>query len=111
MSLSHTEPSAPTPAPIVVKLAGELDLASAGALTALNDAVISCSRGQVIVDLTNVTFLDSFVLNAFVSAHDEASTRGGSVTLRGGSEHVHRLLHICHLDRLLSPTDPHDPVA
>lgn len=107
MSLSHTE----TPDPVIDQLSGELDLSSTWALSALDEAVTDHPHTQVLVDLSNVTFLDSCALDAFARAHNQAIASGGSLTLHGATSSARKLLRICHLERMLPDPDPHDPAA
>ena len=73
-----------------VEVAGELDLDSAGLLTAMLDHVRSRRRagqhrGEVDVDLAGVTFADS---------HGIAPVLDGRTRVVGASEPVRRLLHL-----------------
>jgi anti-anti-sigma factor len=59
----------------IVAVSGEIDIASAPRLiTGLNDAVGSCET-PVIVDLTNVGFMDSTGLALLLNAHRRLSRR------------------------------------
>jgi anti-sigma B factor antagonist len=80
------------------KLSGELDMASAPALSdALGPIVDECRR--LTLDLEDLTFIDSSGIRAFV----ELSSRldgSGPLVLTNVSDGVHRLLEIVGLDTL-----------
>jgi anti-anti-sigma factor len=60
----------------VVAVSGEIDIASASRLiTGLNDAVGNCDV-PVIVDLTDVAFMDSTGLALLLNAHRRLARRG-----------------------------------
>lgn len=79
-------------------LAGEIDTYTAPELQlALADLPEHC-----IVDLAEVSFIDSSGLRVIVEAHSQRRERGGGMTLRAPSPSVERLLEIsgvaAHLD-------------
>jgi anti-anti-sigma factor len=80
------------------RLSGELDMASAPALSdALGPIVDECRR--LTLDLEDLTFIDSSGIRAFV----ELSSRldgSGPLVLTNVSDGVHRLLEIVGLDTL-----------
>lgn len=107
----HPEKAAPTwdPLWLVVALSGELDFGSTAALGVLDEAVRSHPGAHVLVDLSDVTFLDSAALMAFAVARSRAVAGGGVLSLHGASTFAQHLLHMWHLDTVWSaPTLPHD---
>lgn len=84
-----------------VRLAGELDLATAPeALRILLD-VAGRSR-QVVVDLAWVTFLDAFACGRLVEAHAAVSASGGRLVLQRPHPRVRRVLTLADLGGLVS---------
>ncbi|RYC03576.1 STAS domain-containing protein [Nocardioides zhouii] len=83
---------------VVVVLSGELDFGSANALEVLNEAVREHPGAHVLVDLSNVTFVDSSVLVAFATARSRAEAAGGRLGLYAASAFTRRLLEIWHLE-------------
>jgi len=82
---------------LVLSLAGELDLADAAALReALRDAV-ERSPKRLVVDLTEVTFVDSTVLGALVEARSKLG--GDAFALAAPGLEVRRALEVSGLDR------------
>ncbi len=75
------------PRPVVVTLAGELDMASAPLLTVLLDFALSACPGQVLVDIAGVTFIDSSGLKPLLEAQ-----RVGRLQLRGTSPALELLM-------------------
>jgi anti-sigma B factor antagonist len=89
----------------VIFIDGDIDLAIAGLLTVdLEDAIEECSP-HLLVDLSNVTFMDSTALSALVAAHRHAIGAGGSVRLVGPNRRISQLLAVTHLDHLLPVHD------
>src|SRR4051794_35139403 len=86
----------PGPVP-VVRVAGELDLSTAGRLCrAIQTAVNGAHRAKVMLDLTELAFCDSTGLRALIGAVREVEVAGGKAALAvtpGGA-----------LDRLLELT-------
>jgi anti-anti-sigma factor len=80
----------------VVQLAGELDLYTAGAVrTALTEAC-EAATGSVVVDLSNVEFLDSSAAGILL----EGRSRPGRVrvSIAGAPPHIGRALDVCGVD-------------
>jgi anti-anti-sigma factor len=91
----------------VVKLRGEHDLSSKQALTkALSDA---SDQLNVLVDLSECTFMDSSVIAAFYVARKSLGARGGRLELVIPPEArtVQRLATISHLAKLVPIHDTH----
>lgn len=105
------EPPPPTwdPLWLVVALSGELDFASTDALGVLDEAVRAHPGAHVLVDLSDVTFLDSTALMAFAVAKSRAVAAGGVLSLHGASTFAQHLLQMWHLDTDWSQrARPHD---
>lgn len=73
---------------MVVSATGELDL---DARTSLRE-VLAPLAGSVVVDLSQVTFLDSSVIGALVGARNRLVASGGELRLRAPREFVRRTL-------------------
>ena len=85
----------------VITCSGEIDMASADALREeLNEAVQSTAT-DVLVDLTNVTFMDSTGLGVLAKARMRAEERGCVIRLVGPIPHVAKVLHITQLDQVI----------
>ena len=86
---------------LVLELGGELDLGSAPLrerhLTEMEDE----SSGRVLIDLRNLTFMDSTGLALLIRAEQAAQNNGHQLRLRRGSKQVQRLFELTGVvDRL-----------
>jgi anti-sigma B factor antagonist len=86
-----------TPARVRIRLAGELDLATAPQLRQVLDA--HSRHGQtMIIDLREVEFIDSMGLAALVRARHRALARGAQLKLVAPSESVQTVFRLTRLD-------------
>ncbi|HEU4540213.1 MAG TPA: STAS domain-containing protein [Jiangellaceae bacterium] len=92
--------------PAVVRLTGEIDLSNAARLQ--DQLSLLVEQGHVVVDLSEVTFIDSTGLTAFIVGHRRAAAAGTGLHLAGASGTVQRLLELTQLDRHL---DHHEALA
>jgi anti-sigma B factor antagonist len=81
----------------VFELTGDLDVATAPSLRGALTEAAAGGRHNLIVDLSNVTFLDSTGLGALIGAHKRAQENGGQVRLVAGEGQILRLLRITGL--------------
>jgi anti-anti-sigma factor len=86
---------------VTATVSGEVDAATAnafeqGLLPALGQAT------EVVLDLSEVSFMDSSGLRALVTVHGEVASRGGTIELAGTSSAVDRLLSVTGLDELFT---------
>jgi anti-sigma B factor antagonist len=85
-------------AALVVRLSGELDLYNA---PALRDALLEClarSPSRLVLDLGEVSFVDSTVLGTLVEVRSRLGTADGLVLAAPGLE-ARRALEVSGLDR------------
>jgi anti-anti-sigma factor len=82
---------------LVLSLAGELDLADAPALRDALRGAVERSPRRLVVDLAEVTFVDSTVLGALVEAR--ARIGGEAFALAAPGLEVRRALEVSGLDR------------
>jgi anti-anti-sigma factor len=86
---------------VVVTVQGEVDLATATHVTtALAQAGALASR-EIVLDLTDVVFLDSSGLRAILSADAEARAAGVGFEIVPGPPPVQRVFEIAGLDEHL----------
>ncbi|MDI6100710.1 STAS domain-containing protein [Actinoplanes sp. NEAU-A12] len=79
-------------------LAGELDLADADEVRDNLAAAAQASQCQVLeVDVSNVTFIDSYALGALVSARNTAAAAGVTLTLVNPSPPVGKAIQVTGL--------------
>lgn len=93
----------------VLRLAGEVDLAAAPAvrdrLSALAQGLVGRAQegpAAVVLDLGQVTFIDSTGLSMLVAAHGRFSETGAELRVASLPARVRRVLELTGLDGLLS---------
>ncbi len=67
--------------PMVTAVVGRLDLRTAPELRAQVSAALVAGPGSMIIDLSNVEFIDSSGLGVLIGLHKQAVAQGGRVTL------------------------------
>ncbi|MGA9859760.1 MAG: STAS domain-containing protein [Solirubrobacteraceae bacterium] len=82
----------------ILRLDGELDLATEPELDACLQHVLAGGAQSVAVDLRRLTFMDSSGIRAFISAERTCRERGVRFVLIRGSAAIDRLLALCGLD-------------
>jgi len=90
----------PTSTPAVVRASGEVDLDTAAALHRALAEALRAHR-EVVLDLSQVTFMDCAGLRALVAARNQADRQGRRLVLRGVGHRVVRLLKLTGLNRRL----------
>ncbi|MFE7171632.1 STAS domain-containing protein [Streptomyces sp. NPDC057616] len=99
ISLSHTGGGA------MVRLAGELDIAGAPALTALLAHCVEQGR-DIAVDAADLTFIDAAGIRPLADAQARCRRQGRSFRLRTASAAVRRVVTLTGLaDRLFGTAD------
>ena len=78
-------------------LGGSLDIATSPSLRATLMEAADRAKHEIVVDLTQLDFLDSTGLGALIGAHKRAAEHGGSVRLVAQEGQILRLLRITGL--------------
>jgi anti-sigma B factor antagonist len=86
----------------LIAISGELDLASSGDLRRHIDRAVADGRRNLVIDLSDVTHMDSTGLASLIAAHQQAAGHGGRLALVIESRHVRRTLEVRGLDRLFT---------
>jgi len=86
----------------VVHVSGELDLATVPALREALLSLITADHPFVVVDLTDVSFIDSTALSALTMAHKRLSDQGGEMRLVMTNPVIREVFEITALDDVLS---------
>ena len=73
-----------------VRVVGEVDLATSSQLR----ECLTALDGVVVVDLTEVGFLDSSGLNALIGSRNHLTSSGGTLLLRGAQPHVRHVFDV-----------------
>ena len=88
-----------------VRLTGELDMATAPALQEALHAAQHAETSHVIVDLRQLTFLDSFGLRILAAADIAGRDGHVKVSFISGSDSVHRVFEITEMGKRVDWTD------
>lgn len=86
--------------PTVVALTGEWDAADIGLDQTLKAAVRD-GNGRLVVDMLQVSFIDSSVVRACVAAHRVSQERSGWIRLVYTHHVIRRVIEICGLTEVL----------
>jgi anti-sigma B factor antagonist len=86
----------------LVWLTGEVDLAAAPALRDELFEIVTATESNVIVDLTDVTLIDSATLGVLLMALRSLDRRGRSLSLVARDERILKTFRITALDRLFA---------
>ena len=89
----------------VVRATGELDVSSAGRLRSFLTDVASRTDGDVIVDMSGVSFTDSAGLGVLVGVYKRVAANDARLVLRHPGTHVRRVLSISGLDQVFVVED------
>jgi anti-sigma B factor antagonist len=85
----------------LVKVTGELDLATAAPLWAVLQGHVAAGRRFLRLDMSGVTFLDATALTGITRAHQELLVRRGTLVITGVRVLVSRVLRLTGLDEVL----------
>lgn len=83
---------------VIVAVSGELDLVSVGALQDTLDELRDVGWSSVVLDLRQLTFIDSTGLSLLLQAERAARREGSSFAIVDGSPAVARLLEVVGLE-------------
>ncbi|MHB1988498.1 MAG: STAS domain-containing protein [Acidimicrobiales bacterium] len=88
----------------VLRLGGEMDLRAATELRGALLQALTDGGGSVLLDLTELTFMDSTIISVLIMARKRAETASGEVRLRNVAGRIQRILSITGIDSLF-PVD------
>lgn len=88
---------------VVVIPAGKLNMVHAHHLREEVDAILAKGHNRLVVDLTNVEFLDSSGLGALIGCLKAARQANGDLRIASPTEQVKLVLQLTNLDRVLTP--------
>lgn len=86
----------------LVTLTGELDLAVAPDLVVELEYAVDHVSPHLVLDLTDVDFIDSSGLSMLIRVRQITEDRGGSLVLTGAGEALEHLLALTRLDELFA---------
>ena len=93
---------ADTTSPTTVVLIGEIDISTSGRVREALIAISSSGENKVVIDMTNVTFMDSTGLAALVGPLKRFRSMNGEIVLRSPASGVKKVLEITGLTRVFT---------
>jgi anti-sigma B factor antagonist len=90
------------PAAVVVRVAGDVDLASEEDFAEALSSGLSREPAVLVVDLSGVTFFGSAGLHLLLEANQDAAKRACSFRIAHGGSFVARVLDVAGLDQVLA---------
>ncbi len=84
---------------------GRFNMTAAADFRSFLDDVLGSGASRVVVDLAEVTFIDSSGLGALIGGLKKARQAGGDLRIAGAPEQVRMVLSLTNLDRVLRPYD------
>jgi anti-anti-sigma factor len=78
----------------ILRLTGELDIATAVSVRTAVDNACRDAFGEVILDVSHVQFFDAITPGIFAQANDRLNKAGGRLTLKGLSPHQEKVVRI-----------------
>jgi len=95
---------------VVVRLHGELDMATSPALSRALSSALNGGGTPVVVDLASLTFMDSTGIAVLLNACRLADESGGSFVVRSPSRAVLKAFRLTGVDSILS-IEPDESLA
>lgn len=97
---------------LLIRLEGELDLASAPDFRRLVDESMGLDRPQmVVVDLRGVSFVDSSGLGAILGRYRRLKSEGIEMILVASSHKIREVLELSGIDRAISVVDSPEDIS
>jgi anti-sigma B factor antagonist len=89
----------------IVSVTGEVDMATAPRLRAYVEGVVALQRGDVVLDVSGVSFMDSTGIGVVMHAARQLAGGGHALVLRAPRQPLRRLLDITGIARVLEVED------
>jgi anti-sigma B factor antagonist len=90
---------------VVVAISGEIDMETAPiAWQSIVEALANCD-GRVVVDLSEVSFIDSQGINALLRVYRDCGIDDGRLAVRSPQSQARKVFEITGLDKII-PIDP-----
>jgi anti-anti-sigma factor len=90
----------------LIKVSGELDLATAAPLWAVLRSHVDTGRRFLRLDMSGVTFLDATALTGITAVHRDLLRRRGTLVITGVRSLVARVLRVTGLEDVLFVSGP-----
>lgn len=86
---------------VLVRLEGELDLATAPTLERVVNLAVDSGAPTVVLDLSALTFVDSTGIHVLIAAQRRALKQGFALVLRSPTQQVRKILRLTGLDQVM----------
>ncbi len=86
----------------VLGVAGEIDVFTAPEFKSAINRAIETGMTNLVIDLTQVSYMDSSGFGTLLSATKRLRPKGGSINLVGCSEAIERMMRITRLDTVFN---------
>lgn len=93
---------------VLVVVHGEVDIRTAPELRDCLGQLLDDGVERVVLDLSDVEFLDSTALSVMVGAHKRLTKKGAPLSVVAGSDAVQRVLSVTGLTRVFSVHESRD---
>jgi anti-sigma B factor antagonist len=93
---------------VVIRTGGEIDAATADTLATAVSGALGDGYQKVLVDFTQVTFIDSTGLGVLVKSHRSAAAAGAVFAVVHPTAQTRKLIRVLGLDQLLNIYESHD---
>ena len=101
----HVTVRTPNEDEVVLVASGDFDIRSADEIAVAVSEAEAAGPRRLVLDLSDVTFMDSVALAVLIGARERARQRGAAVLVRAGQGPVRELLRIVGLTDLLADPD------
>lgn len=88
---------------LVIRLHGRLDLVSARGLRSCVAGAVERGTARIVVDLTDVEFIDSSGVGALIGGLRQTRENAGELRIAGAGAQVTEVLSITTIDRIMRP--------
>jgi anti-sigma B factor antagonist len=92
----------------VIRAAGRLNMVAAPGLRAAVAQAIQAGKVRLVIDLTQVEFMDSSGLGALIGALKTTRHAGGDLRIAAPNDQVNLVLALSNVDRILRPYEHAD---
>jgi anti-sigma B factor antagonist len=90
------------PLAAIVRLSGEIDISTISSVRLVVQELLETDIESIVLDLSDVRFMDSSGIGILVAAHRRAQARGTALTLRHPTPIVAKVLALTHVDQLVT---------
>jgi anti-anti-sigma factor len=87
---------------VIVAIVGELDIDAAPELSGALDELLAAGTIEIVVDVSELSFIDSSGISALVAGARSTTAAGGTLVVASPTPHVQRVFDIVSLSELVA---------